>query len=528
MENNIGNVDLVELDSKIDDLSKSNSKLKQDNNDIASSKMIADQISQVVWEQFIIQIGETAGQDFIKDNHDLNLNLRKADHCLSEEDFNRRNLPSHNFDNQNKYQERYDTFESNFASGTNHEKLNPNYRKAYDANRAMGSKTMAKDHTIPLTEIVRDKKAGAFMDQSEKANFANDTEYNLKDLPADANESKGDRPMREWLESTRDGLHPYERFNIDKDELLKRDDKARKEYAKRVNEAEQRAIDEGKKSIGKEALRSAKYSSEAIVVALLAKLTKQLFQEFYRWFKEKECKIESLINHIKKAILDFLTDFKSNIELTADVAITSIATQIFGAIVPLIRKAFAFFKIGGRSIKNIFDYLGDAKNQSKDYSTKCLEIGKIVIAGLTSASALALSAIITAGLMTIPGFAISIPIIGSPASILGIFFSGFAAGVCGAIVLNTLNKRLGQLQIDKNNAEIIRNNNAVLKLQNDQYNIISCNVNQAKAEMVSNIENDFIQYDEEIKRIKERSNSSSKKEDKDISNLFDSIDKIEW
>lgn len=46
--------------------------------------------------------------------------------------------------------------------------------------------------------------------------------------------------------------------------------------------------------------------------------------------------------------------------------------------------------------------------------------------------------------------------------------------------------------------------------------------------MVSNIENDFIQYDEEIKRIKERSNSSSKKEDKDISNLFDSIDKIEW
>lgn len=392
----------------------------------------------------------------------------------------------------------------------------------------MGSKTMAKDHTIPLTEIVRDKKAGAFMDQSEKANFANDTEYNLKDLPADANESKGDRPMREWLESTRDGLHPYERFNIDKDELLKRDDKARKEYAKRVNEAEQRAIDEGKKSIGKEALRSAKYSSEAIVVALLAKLTKQLFQEIYRWFKEKECKIESLINHIKKAILDFLTDFKSNIELTADVAITSIATQIFGAIVPLIRKAFAFFKIGGRSIKNIFDYLGDAKNQSKDYSTKCLEIGKIVIAGLTSASALALSAIITAGLMTIPGFAISIPIIGSPASILGIFFSGFAAGVCGAIVLNTLNKRLGQLQIDKNNAEIIRNNNAVLKLQNDQYNIISCNVNQAKAEMVSNIENDFIQYDEEIKRIKERSNSSSKKEDKDISNLFDSIDKIEW
>ena len=233
MENNIGNVDLVELDSKIDDLSKSNSKLKQDNNDIASSKMIADQISQVVWEQFIIQIGETAGQDFIKDNHDLNLNLRKADHCLSEEDFNRRNLPSHNFDNQNKYQERYDTFESNFASGTNHEKLNPNYRKAYDANRAMGSKTMAKDHTIPLTEIVRDKKAGAFMDQSEKANFANDTEYNLKDLPADANESKGDRPMREWLESTRDGLHPYERFNIDKDELLKRDDKARKEYAKK-------------------------------------------------------------------------------------------------------------------------------------------------------------------------------------------------------------------------------------------------------------------------------------------------------
>ena len=187
--------------------------------EIGDPKKLMESISQIVWEQFILQIAGNAGQDFIKQNNDLKLSLKKADHILNEVDFVNGKLPTHNKENKDSYKNRYETWSQNFNEGSGNQELNKNvYRKVFDENRPKGSASVAMDHTIPVKEILKDSTAATYMNESEKVAFANDTKINLKELDSAANASKKDQTMKEGLESKRPdtGLHPHERFNIDK------------------------------------------------------------------------------------------------------------------------------------------------------------------------------------------------------------------------------------------------------------------------------------------------------------------------
>lgn len=51
--------------------------------EIGNPDKLVNSIFQIVWEQFVLQIGGQAGKDFIKQNNNLNLSLKKADHYLN-------------------------------------------------------------------------------------------------------------------------------------------------------------------------------------------------------------------------------------------------------------------------------------------------------------------------------------------------------------------------------------------------------------------------------------------------------------
>lgn len=78
-----------------------------------------------------------------------------------------------------------------------------------------------------------------------------------------------------------------------------------------------------------------------------------------------------------------------------------------------------------------------------------LNVGKIVMAGLTAAGALALGEVIEKGLLAIPVFNIQIPLLGSLANILGIFFGAVIAGIIGAIALNLIDHAIAKKEKDK-------------------------------------------------------------------------------
>ena len=82
-----------EIEEKIDEQLKDLEEVKVEAKEIGNPKKLVDSISQIVWEQFVLQIAGQAGEDFIKQNNNLNLSLKKADHFLDSESFGKGILP---------------------------------------------------------------------------------------------------------------------------------------------------------------------------------------------------------------------------------------------------------------------------------------------------------------------------------------------------------------------------------------------------------------------------------------------------
>lgn len=527
-------LDCKELDKAIESEINKNladlKKLKIERTKIGDPQKLVDSISQIVWQQFILQIAGEAGQEFIKENGDLTLSLKREDHYLNPDKFTKGEMPSHNSKYSKQYQNRYDKWDNTFTD-SEHTNLKPNYREPYDATRAKGSASMAKDHTIPVAEIIKDKNAATYLNQDEKINFANDTNINLKDLDSSANASKSDKTMRDWMESTRDGKHPDERFNINKEELLDRDNKARKEYDKKIEEGKNRAEIEGKESVKAEVTNALTHVGQAILLALLAKLTKTIFAELIKWLKEEKREMKTLLAHIKKAVVDFFFDFKNNLLLTAEVGITVLIAELLGAIFPIIKRACLFIIIGGVTVYKVGKYLADPNNRKKDTSVIILEIGKIVTIGLTSAGAIGLGIAITALLTKyVPILAtIRIPLLGSIADLIGIFFGGLVAGICGAIVLHQIDGVLEGKLISENIAKQREVQKEILLLQDIQFNNYVEMVDKARTISVQNVKNDFADAKQQLEQIRNSLNEEQpSKHDDDLNNIDNLLNSVDW
>ena len=103
-----------------------------------------------------------------------------------------------------------------------------------------------------------------------------------------ANQSKGDSTMSEFLDSERDGKKAAERFNIDGEELRKKDAEAREEYEKQKKEAEKKSIEAGKKSRKEEAFRIGEKAFRAVLMQLLAELVREIIAKLVKWFKSSK------------------------------------------------------------------------------------------------------------------------------------------------------------------------------------------------------------------------------------------------
>ena len=466
-----------ELNDELSDLEFLNEQQAQIGNPDALGQTILD----TVWEQFTNQIAVQAGEDFIKDNNGLHLDLRDEAHIQTTENFANGKIATHNTDID--YQERYDNWQSNFVkdsdgnvvthttrTGKQEATLVKGARDKYDADRPKGSaeKHTDMDHTVSAAEIIRDPEAAAHMTESEKIDFAN-SDANLNEMDSSWNRSKGDKSMEDWLDNPNsNGQKPREIFDMTEDDeeaLRKKDQEAREEYEKKKKEAEQKSIEAGKKSQKAEALRIGKKAARAIIMNLLADLVKKIIRKMVAWLKSADKNIKTLITSIKDAIVDFVTDLKTKVVSVTDTAITVIATSILGPVVGTIKKAWMFIKQGWKSLKEAVDYIRNPENKGKSVSIMMMEVGKIVMAGLSGAGAIVLGEVIEKGLMTIPVFAIEIPLFGSLANIIGIFMGAVVAGIIGALAINLLNSMIAKKQKEELEKDKVDKKNSILATQ---------------------------------------------------------------
>ena len=487
IEDEIRNNDFLDFDELEEELRKeveaqlSELKILEENKEkIGNPESLGEIIKNVVWEQFINQIGGKAGEDFIKRNKQLmskmndeafiqttitdddvdryGLDLRKEAHIQTTENFADGNIAKHN--TEIDYQQRYDDWQNNFKRDENgnivmrydriDDEVKPvlkdGARKPFDNDRPKGSASVHIDHTVSADEIICDPEANAHLTKDEQIEFAN-SDSNLNPLDSSANESKRHHKTENWLDSERDGKKPAERFNIDEEQLRKKDKEAREEYAKRKEEGEKRSIEAGKKSQRAEAFRMGGEALKAFVMVLLADLVRKIIQQLVIWLQSAEKSINTFLESVKTAITKFVENLKQEVLSATDIAVTAIVTAIFGPIVRLIKKAWIFLKQGAHTIKEAILYLKNPENSVKPFGIIMMEVGKIVIVGLSAAGALVLGQVIESALMTIPFFALEIPLLGSMASIFGIFLGALISGIVGALALRIIDNTAAKYQL---------------------------------------------------------------------------------
>lgn len=499
----------AEIDSQMEDLKV----LEEEHDKIGNPATIGETVKNVVWEQFINQVGVIAGEDFIRENRGLTLDLRDSAHIQTTENFEKGKIATHN--DKIDYQKRYDDWQANFqrnedgsikmerARITGEQQATLKYGARQYLNGPSGSASMHNDHTISAAEIIRDPEANAHLSREEQHDFATGS-INYKPLDSSANESKGDARMEDWLNHERNGQRPAERFNINEDELKKRDAEARTEYVRVKKEGEKRSIETGKKSQREEAFRISGKALRSVIMGLLASLVKDIIQKLVAWFRSGKRSLSTFIDSVKLAIKSFLSNMKTHLLNAGNTLITTIFTAIFGPVIGMIKKAWIFLKQGYKSVKEAIEFFKNPANKNMPFSIKMMEVGKIIVTGATAGGAILLGETIEKGLMTIPVFAFQIPMLGSLASLLGMFFGALISGLIGALALNLIDKMIAKKQQSINLSQQINKKNDIINSQEQILVVTAAQAANAKKDTAQNVMNRH----QEASDIIEKSTSS--------------------
>lgn len=506
----------AELDSQMEDLKV----LEEEHDKIGNPATIGETVKNVVWEQFINQVGVIAGEDFIRENRGLTLDLRDSAHIQTTENFEKGKIATHN--DKIDYQKRYDDWQANFQhdengdvkthqtrTGKQEATLVNGARKPFDEGRPTGSveRGTDMDHTVSAGEIIRDPAANAHLSKEEQIAFAN-SEANLNEMNAGQNRSKGDKSMTDWLDNpNKNGQKPDEIFDINeeqKEKYREKDKEARTEYERVKKKGEKRSIETGKKSQREEAFRIGGKALRSVIMGLLASLVKDIIQKLVAWFRSGKRSLSTFIDSVKLAIKSFLSNMKTHLLNAGNTLITTIFTAIFGPVIGLIKKAWIFLKQGYKSVKEAIEFFKNPANKNMPFSIKMMEVGKIIVTGATAGGAILLGETIEKGLMTIPVFAFQIPLLGSLASLLGMFFGALISGLIGALALNLIDKMIAKKQRSINQSQQINKKNDIINSQEQILVVTAAQAANDKKDTAQNVMNRH----QEANDIIEKSTSS--------------------
>ena len=492
------------LENNLKDVVDHIDQLDIDREKLQNNEYLQESIENIVWEQVQLQIAAQIGEEFIKDNHGQTLDLRKEAHIQTAENFEKGNLATHNRDVD--YQERYDSWQNNFVkddlgnirthttrSGKTVNTLTKEARKPFDAGRPTGSKEKGTqmDHTVSAGEIIRDPKANAFLTKEEQIAFAN-SEANLNEIRSEINQAKGDQSTSELFDNPNSkGQYAREVHNISDNEetqMRGKDKGARTEYDRIRDEAEKRAIRSGKKSRRNEALKVSGKALKAALLQLLSEFLRELIKKFISWLKDTERNLSTFIEKIKEAIISFVNNLSNHLLNVGKSVVTMIASAIVGPVINTFLKAWTFIHQGWKSLKEAIDYLNNPDNKEKSVQIMILEVGKIVVAGLSATGAIVLGETLGASLTaSFPVLAISIPLLGTIGGLIGTFMGATLSGIIGAFVLKMIDQQIVDKQIADLSSEKIDQKNEMLVIQDQLLDVKKIKLEVQKNTIINTI-----------------------------------------
>ena len=528
------------LENNLKDLIKDIEKIDLDREKLQNNEYLQESIENIVWEQVQLQLAAQIGDEFIKENNGQTLDLRKEAHIQTAENFEKGRFATHNRDVN--YQERYDTWQNNFVkddlgniqthstrSGKIVNTLTKEARKPFDTGRPTGSKEKGTqmDHTVSAGEIIRDPKANAFLTKEEQIAFAN-SKANLNEIRSEVNQAKGDLSTSELFDNPNSkGQYAREVHNISSKEekqLREKDKEARTEYGRVRDEAEKRAIQSGKKSRRDEALKISGKALKAALLQLLSEFLRELISKFVSWLKDTERNLSTFIDKIKETIISFVNNLANHVLNVGKSVVTMIASAIVGSVINTVLKAWTFIHQGWKSLKEAIDYINNPENKDKSLDIMMLEVGKIIVAGLTATGAIVVGEVLGASLTaSFPVLAISIPLLGTIGSVIGTFMGATLSGIIGAFVLKMIDQQIVNKQISELNSKKIDQNNEMLVIQDQLLDVKSIKLQVEKDSVINTIKE---RHDMAASMMKEKLSDIFAESTRDDKSDFDEIDTL--
>lgn len=449
--------------------------LELDHQLIGNPDGLGETVQKIVWEQFVNQVGVVAGEDFIKENRGLTLDLRDSAHIQTVENFKEGKIATHNHYSKDQLERNYSRYKHTLHKDFRDKFVDPNMDEVLPrigTLKAQGQETVKdiytgrqistqywledgsynplhaqREHVISSNEIYQNATLQMGYDDESLAAIINHPDNLQGYTTAQRNNRKSDRSKEEMGQN--DKNKHWEKAN----------ERAEKLIQNKEQEATERLESEGRATQKQEAFRITGKALRAVLMGMLAALVKEIIKKIIAWFRSANKQFKTFIESIKEAISNFIKDLKQHLLTAGDTLITTITTAIFGPVISLIKKAWIFLKQGFKSVKEAIIFLKDPANKNMPFSLKLLHVGKILIAGLTAGGAIVLGEVIEKGLLAIPVFAIQIPLFGSLANILGIFFGALVSGIIGALALNLIDRLISQKikQINLENQVTVKN-----------------------------------------------------------------------
>ena len=505
--------------------------LKKEKEKIGSPEALGETIKGVIWDQFINQVSNIAGEEFIKENGGMPLDLSDEAHIQTAENFENGKIATHNYISKENLEYNYDRYKnkphSEFRENYVDKGMDKVLKRAGELNKNgtetvidiyTGRKisTMTKlengknnpeaaqrEHVIASAELYKNPSLQMANSDEELAAIINDPENLQGYTTAKRNNRKSDNSADEMEEQ-------------DKTKHWKKANKRAKKFKKqKEKEGEERLREEGRKTQKEEAFRIGGKALKSAIMTLLVTLLKNIIGKLVKWFRTAKRSFSTLVEHIKEAFTLFLDGINSHLINSAMGVFNTVAMSIFNPISRIFKNFWTILKQGWRSLKEAFNYIKNPENRKKTIGVLLFEIGKIIVAGVSAVGAVLLGEIIEVILSGIPFLAIEIPLLGSLANIIGIFMGASISGVIGAIAINYIQSKLEKKlknealikQIDKGNEILVTQ--AKIQKVNEQKLVFT------KIQTASNIKdrhNEFSEYVEENEKEIEEKNKILKNE----------------
>lgn len=527
--------------------------LKEEREKIGNPDNLGNTIKEVVWEQFINQIASKAGEDFIKENNGLTLDLSDGAHIQTPDNFAKGKIANHNSISRDQLKENYERFKNKPHKEFRDEYVDPGMdetliragelkKRGVDTvtdiytgkqiptetkleNGENNPKAAQREHVKPSAELYQDPSLQMANTNEELAGIINNPENLQGYTTAERNIRKGDKSSDELSE--KDKTKHWEKANARAEEYVE----------KKKHEGEVRLEQEGRKTQREEAFRIGGKALRAVVMQLLAEFVKEIISKLVKWFKSSEKKITTFLESLNNAIVSFVEKLRTHLSNSAETMTTTIATAIVGPVVNTIKKIMILLRKGWQSLKEAFAYIKNPENKGKPIDIRIAEISKIVMAGLAATGAIVLGEVIENALIAIPVagafFAFEIPLLGSLANILGIFFGAVVAGIVGAITMNLIDKYIAKRLQAEADKQILGRGNEIMAIQEIQKTVAGTKIENVKRRVASDILDRHAGLEEQMACAEKtiafkdnhvQDNSSNPGNEKELQKLNDMLD----